>query len=86
MEQNFQTASAVYDVLKRMNKVPRSHRLVLYGLYKQAISGNVETDCPSILNFRRYQMWHSWNSYRGLSDSEAKIKYVEYILRNLVHN
>ncbi|KAI1741066.1 acyl-CoA binding protein [Xylaria scruposa] len=68
---------------------PPSDRLRLYGLYKQAMEGDVDgvMDRPrsgSGLDGdelqREKDKWDAWNSQSGLSRTEAKRRYVEALI------
>ncbi|PHH53907.1 Autophagy-related protein 37 [Ceratocystis fimbriata CBS 114723] len=85
------------SALKQMPKTgstkpPVSDRLRLYGLYKQAMEGDVDgvMERPSRAvgitedDLKREQAkWDSWNSHRSLSRTEAKRKYVEALVEIL---
>ncbi|KAK8823463.1 hypothetical protein WA577_002383 [Blastocystis sp. JDR] len=55
-------------------------KLALYGLYKQATVGDVNTACPSF-DMVGAAKWKSWSSYKGLSKEEAQSKYVDYVTK-----
>lgn len=69
---------------------PPSERLRLYGLYKQAMEGDVdgvmERPTPAGLGLRGDDLqrerdkWDAWNSQRGLSKTESKRRYIETLL------
>ncbi|KAL5612125.1 hypothetical protein BROUX41_000330 [Berkeleyomyces rouxiae] len=85
------------SALKQMPKTgstkpPVSDRLRLYGLYKQAMEGDVDgvMERPSRAvgitddELKREQAkWDSWNSHRSLSRTEAKRQYVEALVEIL---
>jgi len=74
----------------------------IYGLYKQAMIGDVNTDRPGMLDLKTLKgwlgvleacvfplraslkeikgkaKWDAWNSKKGMSQEEAKQKYVAY--------
>ncbi|KAI0997177.1 Autophagy-related protein 37 [Podosphaera aphanis] len=73
---------------------PRADRLRLYGLYKQAMEGDVdgvmerptslaggEDEDEDIEKFR--DKYDSWNAQKGLSRTEAKRKYVEALIETM---
>ncbi|KKA30098.1 hypothetical protein TD95_003052 [Thielaviopsis punctulata] len=73
-------------------KPPVDDRLRLYGLYKQAMEGDVDgvMDRPSKAvgitkeELKREQgKWDAWNSQKSLSRTEAKRKYVEALIEIL---
>ncbi|KJZ80366.1 hypothetical protein HIM_00216 [Hirsutella minnesotensis 3608] len=71
---------------------PPSDRLRLYGLYKQAMEGDVDgvmeqpTSVPGLTAEelqRERDKWHAWNSQKGLSRTEAKRRYVEALIETM---
>lgn len=61
----------------------------LYGLYKQAMEGDVDgvMERPSVASGiaieelqREQDKWDAWNSQRGLSRTEAKRRYIEALI------
>lgn len=70
---------------------PASERLRLYGLYKQAMEGDVDgvMERPSAGSAsglkgedlqRERDKWDAWNSQRGLGRTEAKRRYIETLI------
>ncbi|CAN9498105.1 unnamed protein product [Ophioblennius macclurei] len=51
----------------------------LYGLYKQATIGDVNTERPGMLNFAGNAKWVAWNSKKGLSEEDAKDMYIQLV-------
>lgn len=73
-------------------KPPVDDRLRLYGLYKQAMEGDVDgvMDRPSQAvgitqeELKREQgKWDAWNSQKSLSRTEAKRNYIEALIEIL---
>ncbi|ROT43528.1 acyl-CoA binding protein [Sodiomyces alkalinus F11] len=71
------------------SRPPPSDRLRLYGLYKQAMEGDVDgvMERPTAatgLNAedlqREKDKWDAWNSQCGLSKTEAKRRYIEALI------
>ena len=74
---NFEEAS---EHVKNLSNKPSDYvMLELYGLYKQATVGNVNTERPSFWDFVAKAKWDSWNSYTGISSESAKEKYVSLV-------
>ncbi|XP_063777522.1 acyl-CoA-binding domain-containing protein 7 [Pseudophryne corroboree] len=48
----------------------------LYGLYKQSTVGDINIDCPGMLDLKGKAKWEAWNVKKGLSKEEAMIAYV----------
>lgn len=71
------------------SRPPPSDRLRLYGLYKQAMEGDVDGVmerpgsgsgiAPEDLQ-REKDKWDAWNSQSGLSKTEAKRRYIEALI------
>ena len=68
---------------------PPAERLRLYGLYKQAMEGDVDgvmerpTPAQGLRGEdlqRERDKWDAWNSQRGLSKTESKRRYIETLL------
>ncbi|PHU28894.1 Acyl-CoA-binding protein [Capsicum chinense] len=52
------------------------NKLILYGLYKQATVGNVNTSRPGIFNMRDRAKWDAWKAVEGKSTDEAMNDYI----------
>ncbi|KAI5656499.1 hypothetical protein M9H77_25292 [Catharanthus roseus] len=50
--------------------------LILYGLYKQATVGNVNTNRPGMFNLRDRAKWDAWKAVEGKSQEEAMGDYI----------
>ena len=70
-------------------KPPSADRLALYGLYKQAMEGDVAvvTDrptssgaTPSDHDKKEQEKWDAWRANDGLSRTEAKRRYIEKLI------
>ncbi|CAK7230790.1 hypothetical protein SCUCBS95973_007692 [Sporothrix curviconia] len=71
---------------------PSGDRMRLYGLYKQAMEGDVDgvMERPnaysglSVDELRREQdKWDAWNAQRGLGRTEAKRRYIESLIETM---
>jgi len=75
---------------------PPADRMRLYGLYKQAMEGDVDgvMERPTIAMLqaaggngddvaREQDKWDAWNSQKGLSRTEAKRRYVEALIETM---
>lgn len=54
-------------------------KLKLYGLFKQATAGAVNTKRPGMTDFVGKAKWDAWNSLGSMSQEEAKNKYIEFV-------
>ena len=71
---DFQKASENVKTLQQ--KPSDDDMLKLYGLYKQATIGDVNTDRPSFWDMVGKAKWDSWKSYEGTDKEEAMKQYV----------
>ncbi|KAF3765868.1 acyl-CoA binding protein [Cryphonectria parasitica EP155] len=71
---------------------PPPDRMRLYGLYKQAMEGDVDgvMERPSVITGlasddlqREQDKWDAWDSQRGLSRTEAKRRYIEALIETM---
>ena len=74
---------------------PPSDRMRLYGLYKQAMEGDVDgvMGRPSLTGVsaiagaeevaREQDKWDAWNAQKGLSRTEAKRRYIETLIQTM---
>ena len=70
---------AVDSISNKMNKTLSNDELKqIYGLYKQATVGDVNTGRPAILFWKAQAKWDAWNAKKGISPDDAKAKYVEF--------
>ncbi|KAL9271169.1 Acyl-CoA-binding domain-containing protein [Drosera capensis] len=52
------------------------NKLILYGLYKQATVGDVNTSRPGIFDQKGRYKWDFWKKNEGKSQEEAKSDYI----------
>ncbi|KAF6842931.1 Autophagy-related protein 37 [Colletotrichum musicola] len=74
------------------SRPPPSDRLRLYGLYKQAMEGDVDgvmerptsaSGMPPDELQREKDKWDAWNSQKGLTRTEAKRRYIEALIETM---
>ncbi|KAI1084075.1 acyl-CoA binding protein [Whalleya microplaca] len=74
------------------SRPPPADRLRLYGLYKQAMEGDVDgvmerpqampgVDADELV--RERDKWDAWNAQSGLSRTEAKRRYIEALIETM---
>ncbi|XP_038125282.1 acyl-CoA-binding domain-containing protein 7 [Cyprinodon tularosa] len=69
----------VADEVKKVKTQPANDELlILYGLYKQAIVGDVNTDRPGLLDPTGKAKWDAWESRKGMSKEEAMSTYITH--------
>jgi len=67
------------EVKNLKNKPTDEELLFLYGLYKQATVGDCNTSRPGMLDFKGKAKWDAWDGRKGMSQDDAKTKYVEKV-------
>ncbi|XP_015370316.1 PREDICTED: putative acyl-CoA-binding protein isoform X1 [Diuraphis noxia] len=75
-----QSFEEAVDKVKNLKNTPSDTSLLeLYAYYKQATVGDVNTAKPGFLDFKAKAKWEAWNSKKGISNDEAKTKYIEIV-------
>ncbi|KAL2544354.1 ACB domain-containing protein [Forsythia ovata] len=59
-----------------LENTSNENKLILYGLYKQATVGNVNTRRPGMFNIRDRAMWYAWKAVEGKSQEEAMNDFI----------
>jgi len=70
------------EVVQRAKKLPNQPPEVLlemYGLYKQALKGDVTGKRPGRIKIRERYKYEAWTSRKGMSQEEAMKVYIELI-------
>ncbi|XP_027142641.1 acyl-CoA-binding domain-containing protein 7 [Larimichthys crocea] len=63
--------------VKNLKKRPTDEELLhLYGLYKQAVAGDVNIDKPGMTDLKGKAKWDAWNSRKGMSKDDAMAEYI----------
>lgn len=77
MSQEFKEAA---DKVKNLTERPSDQELLdLYGYYKQATIGDVNTERPGMFDFKGKAKWDNWSSRKGTSKEDAERKYIELV-------
>lgn len=71
--------AAVANSKKLAQRPDNSTLLKIYGLYKQATSGDVTEKKPGFGDMVGRAKWDAWNGLKGTSSEDAKKQYVELI-------
>ncbi|XP_040888541.1 acyl-CoA-binding protein-like [Toxotes jaculatrix] len=77
MTESFDKAVQEVKVLKQ--KPDQEEILALYGLYKQATAGDINTGRPGMFDFTGKAKWDAWDARKGLSKDEAMAAYVDLV-------
>ncbi|KAK8802973.1 hypothetical protein WA588_002132 [Blastocystis sp. NMH] len=56
-------------------------KLAIYGYFKQATQGDNHSPSPSSLDLVASAKWKAWEACRGMTEEEAKAKYVEFVTK-----
>ncbi|XP_052434809.1 acyl-CoA-binding domain-containing protein 7 isoform X1 [Carassius gibelio] len=63
--------------VKKVKSRPTDQELLdLYGLYKQAIIGDININKPGITDLKGKAKWEAWNSRKGMSNEDAMNAYI----------
>jgi diazepam-binding inhibitor (GABA receptor modulating acyl-CoA-binding protein) len=66
--------------VKNLNRKPSDNELLkLYGLYKQGLFGNNNTEKPSFFSFKEMSKWNAWTEQAGKGRSAAKREYIDFV-------
>uniref|UniRef100_A0A8C3FAX2 ACB domain-containing protein n=2 Tax=Chrysemys picta bellii TaxID=8478 RepID=A0A8C3FAX2_CHRPI len=58
--------SAAEDVKKLKTRPSDDELKELYGLYKQSTVGDIDTECPGMLDLKAKAKWEAWNLKKGV--------------------
>ncbi|XP_008063500.1 acyl-CoA-binding domain-containing protein 7 [Carlito syrichta] len=67
---------AAEDVRKLKARPDDEELKEIYGLYKQAIVGDIDIECPGMLDPKGKAKWDAWNRQKGLSKEDAMSAYI----------
>nr|XP_028566011.1 acyl-CoA-binding protein homolog [Podarcis muralis] len=74
LEADFNT---VAEKVKKLKTKPTDDELKeLYGLYKQSTMGNINIECPGMLDLKGKAKWEAWNQKKGMSKEDAMKAYI----------
>ncbi|EPS35954.1 hypothetical protein H072_10598 [Dactylellina haptotyla CBS 200.50] len=70
---------AAADKVNNLTSKPTDEQLLkLYGLFKQANVGDVNTSRPGMMDFKGKAKWDAWKSEEGKSQEAAEAEYIAY--------
>ncbi|XP_060631467.2 acyl-CoA-binding protein [Anolis sagrei] len=67
---------AAEEVKKLKTQPIDEEMLFIYGHYKQATVGDVNTERPGMLDFKGKAKWDAWNKLKGMSKEDAMKAYI----------
>lgn len=70
-------------IVKNLNEGATNDELLqLYGLYKQSLIGDCNTEQPSkIFNPKENAKWNAWVSRKGLDKTKSMEKYSDLVMK-----
>ena len=63
----------------KIQALPDEKKLDIYGLFKQATVGDVNTSRPGMLDFKGKAKWDAWEAKKGMSQDDAKNAYIDLV-------
>jgi len=74
MSEEFNKAA---EAVKALTTRPSDADLLeLYALFKQATTGDCDTERPGMMDFKGKAKWDAWNSKKGTSTADAEAAYI----------
>lgn len=73
----FDRVAAVYDRSQSEPVGSNKDQARLYGLYRQAIDGDIDEDQPGFFDFSGRARYDAWKELRGMPAGDAKQRFVE---------
>jgi diazepam-binding inhibitor (GABA receptor modulating acyl-CoA-binding protein) len=77
LDQNFEQAQL--DVKTLTSRPGDMQLLDLYALFKQATEGDNDTSKPGMFDMKGQFKWKAWKEKEGMSQDEAKQKYIDLV-------
>ncbi|XP_061202093.1 acyl-CoA-binding domain-containing protein 7 [Neopsephotus bourkii] len=72
--------NAAAEDVKKIKTRPTDEELKeIYGLYKQATVGDINIECPGMLDLKAKAKWEAWNLKEGLSKEDAMKAYISKV-------
>ncbi|KAL7749846.1 hypothetical protein RI367_004722 [Sorochytrium milnesiophthora] len=62
-----------------VSQLSNDQLLELYALFKQGTVGDCNTSRPGMLDLKGKAKWDAWNAKKGMSQTEAQQKYIDYV-------
>lgn len=56
-----------------------TEKLKLYAFYKQATIGDIQGECPSVMNMVERAKWNAWKAIKGWSKEKAMQAYIDIL-------
>merc|ERR1712226_220145 len=81
MSNSAEFTQAAADVKTLTQKPADAEMLELYGLFKQATVGDVNTSRPGMLDFTGKAKWDAWKACEGMDKETAMKNYCDLFLK-----
>eukprot|EP00201_Polytomella_parva_P016227 CAMPEP_0175052636 /NCGR_PEP_ID=MMETSP0052_2-20121109/8469_1 /TAXON_ID=51329 ORGANISM="Polytomella parva, Strain SAG 63-3" /NCGR_SAMPLE_ID=MMETSP0052_2 /ASSEMBLY_ACC=CAM_ASM_000194 /LENGTH=91 /DNA_ID=CAMNT_0016317061 /DNA_START=36 /DNA_END=311 /DNA_ORIENTATION=+ len=78
LEEDF-AAAAEFATKSLPTSMSNDDKLELYALFKQSKEGDCSGDRPGFFDPKGKAKWDAWNGKKGLSQEDAKKKYIEFV-------
>merc|ERR1711994_796953 len=79
MSNSAEFTKAAEDVKGLPTSPDNNELLTLYGLYKQATVGDVNTDRPGMFDMKGKAKWDAWEGRKGMSKDDAEKEYIAFV-------
>ena len=79
LEQQFNDIVEFVKQWDNGKQATNDEKLEAYKYYKQATIGDINTSKPGIFSYTDRAKWNAWDSVKGMSSYDAKLKYIEVI-------
>ncbi|XP_077160831.1 acyl-CoA-binding domain-containing protein 7 [Paroedura picta] len=74
LQADFESAA---ENVRQLKARPSDDELrVLYGLYKQSTVGDINIECPGMLDLKGKAKWEAWNLKKGMAKEDAMKAYI----------
>ncbi|XP_011838828.1 PREDICTED: acyl-CoA-binding protein isoform X3 [Mandrillus leucophaeus] len=70
---------AAEEVKRLKTKPADDEMLFIYGRYKQATVGDINTERPGMLDFTGKAKWDAWNELKGTTKEDAMKAYIDKV-------
>ena len=76
-EQTFRRVARAYEISPGGPVAKAREQRKLYGLYKQATTGDIDQKLPSLFNIEDQLKYRAWKSNRGMPREQARRRFVD---------
>ncbi|CAG9330465.1 unnamed protein product [Blepharisma stoltei] len=78
MESQFEAAVKIVNEFGASGQqLTNDQALALYGLFKQATVGDVNTSRPGMFDPKGKAKWDAWNAKKNVSQADARAQYIQ---------